>query len=164
MFYCIERFSHTDFLTKSMLLFYVQKLTDKSDYMYEIAKDTRKELAKFEAAFGAKYELGSDRLDDFHPLPGEETFAQKAKRRRSSLMLNRPLAVVDPVPLRQVSGNYDNVLLHLCPPSFLSHLTLPKDQRLFLKLGKILSIMAEASIYSSAPTRTCSGEFRVGFS
>ena len=71
--------------------------------MYDVAVHTRRELAKFEAAFGAKYELGSDRLDDLHPLPGEKTFAQKAKRRRSSLMLNRPLAVVDHVPLRQVT-------------------------------------------------------------
>jgi hypothetical protein len=94
-------------MTFSSMLFYVQKLTDKIGYMYDIAKDTRKELTKFEAAFGAKYELGSDRFDDLHPLPGEETFAQKAKRRQSSLMLNRPLAVVDRVPLAQVT-NYTN--------------------------------------------------------
>ena len=102
------------------MLFYVQKLTDKIGYMYDIAKDTRKELAKFEAAFGAKYELGSDRIDDLHPLPGEETFAQKAKRRRSSLMLNRPLVVVDHVPLTQVI-NYTNFIVSSVIWYFICH-------------------------------------------
>ena len=48
----------------------------------------------------------------------------------------------------------------LMPPS---HLTLPNNQSIFLKLSKASSIKAEASNYLNAPTRTCSGDCRVGF-
>ena len=45
------------------------------------------------------------------------------------------------------------------------HLTLPNNQSLFFKLGKAPSVIAaEASGYPIAPTRTCSGDFQVGFS
>lgn len=74
------------------------------DYNYNLHKETREELAKFEAKENRKYELGSDRVDDLPTLPGELTFAQKAKRRKSSLMLGkfRNMPIVDHVALRQV--------------------------------------------------------------
>ena len=47
------------------------------------------------------------------------------------------------------------------PPS---HLTLVMTISISYKLGKALSIIAEAFGYPNAPTRTCSKEFQVGFS
>ena len=47
------------------------------------------------------------------------------------------------------------------PPS---HLTLAKTQSISLKPGKAPLVIAEASGYSNAPTRTCSRDFQVGFS
>lgn len=82
-----------------------QHLTRKMNYAYNLHKETQSELAKFEAKSDRKYELGSDRVDDLPPMPGEKSTAYKAKKRKSSLMLgpNRPLRVVDYVVLRQVS-------------------------------------------------------------
>ena len=45
-----------------------------------------------------------------------------------------------------------------------SHLTLANNQRLSQNLGKAPSIIAGASGYPNAPTRTCFGNFQVGFS
>jgi hypothetical protein len=42
-----------------------------------------------------------------------------------------------------------------------SHLTLAKTQSISLKPGKAPLVIAEASGYSNAPTRTCSGYFQV---
>ena len=42
------------------------------------------------------------------------------------------------------------------------HLTLTNNQRLPKEPGKAPSIIAEASGYPDAPTRTCSGDFQVG--
>lgn len=75
------------------------------NYAYFLHKETRSSLANFEAKYNGKYELGSDRVDDLLPVPSEKTFLQKAKKRKSSLMLgpNRPLVEVDYIYLRQVS-------------------------------------------------------------
>ena len=51
--------------------------------------------------------------------------------------------------------------LVLMPPP---HLTLPNNQSLYQKLGKAPLVIGEASSYPNAPTRTCSGDFQVGFS
>ena len=82
------------------------------NYAYNLHKETRTDLANFEAKYDRKYELGSDRVDDLPPMPGEKTFLEKAKRRKSSLMLgpNRPLAEVDHIVLRQVS--LSNKVIH----------------------------------------------------
>ncbi|KAG0580815.1 hypothetical protein KC19_4G201800 [Ceratodon purpureus] len=82
------------------------------NYAYNLHKETRTDLANFEAKYDRKYELGSDRVDDLPPMPGEKTFLEKAKRRKSSLMLgpNRPLAEVDHIVLRQESKRYLNAL------------------------------------------------------
>ena len=45
-----------------------------------------------------------------------------------------------------------------------SHLTLAKTKSISLKPGKDPSVIVEASGYPNAPTRTCSGDFQVGFS
>ena len=69
---------------------------------------------------------------------------------------------------RQTAGPYepkgirlDEININTMPPS---HLPLPNNQRLFQILGKALSVIREASGYLSAPTRTCSRGFRVGYS
>ena len=49
-----------------------------------------------------------------------------------------------------------NDITEVLPPS---HPTLPNNQSLSLKLGKALSVIAEASNYPNAPTRTCSRDF-----
>jgi len=75
------------------------------NYAHNLHKETQEELAKFEAKYDRKYELGSDMVDDLPPRANEMSFAEKAKRRKSSLMLgpDRPLHIVDHVVLRQVS-------------------------------------------------------------
>jgi hypothetical protein len=85
---------------------FVQHLTRKMNYAYNLHKKTQESLATFETNYDRKYELGSDRVDDLPPTLGEKTFLQKAKKQKSSLMLgpNRPLAKVDYIVLRQVSN------------------------------------------------------------
>jgi len=75
------------------------------NYAYNLHKETQEELAKFEAKDDHKYEFGSDRVDNLPLMAGEMSFAQKARKRKSSLMLrpNQTLAIVDHVVLRQVS-------------------------------------------------------------
>ena len=49
----------------------------------------------------------------------------------------------------------------LMPPP---NLTLPNNQRLPWNPGEAPAVTMEASDYPNAPTRTCSGDFQVGFS
>ena len=55
---------------------------------------------------------------------------------------------------------YVGVHMTLMPPP---HLALPKSQGFSLKLGKAPLVIAEASGYPDAPTRTGSGDSQVGF-
>ena len=59
-------------------------------------------------------------------------------------------------PTKHLSDMYQ----YLAP----SHLTLPNNQSLSWKPVKPLLVIAEVSGYPHAPTRPCSGDFRVGLS
>ena len=49
----------------------------------------------------------------------------------------------------------------LMPPP---HLTLINNQKFLKNMDKAPPVIAEVSGYPNAPTRTCSGDFQVGFS